>query len=73
MARINHTGIGKFPAGPKLHRLGDGPVRLMARSGGYVMVRRPGCAPFVMTEKEWAALPDWLGAARAGLQKLNEN
>lgn len=37
---------------------GDGGmVRLMARSGGYVMVRRPRCAPFVLTEKEWAAMP----------------
>lgn len=37
---------------------GDGGiVRLMARSGGYVMVRRPRCSPFVLTEKEWAAMP----------------
>lgn len=32
-------------------------VRLMARSGGYVMVRKPGRAPFVMSEKQWAKLP----------------
>lgn len=32
-------------------------VRLMARSGGYVMVRKPHCMPFVLSEKEWARLP----------------
>ena len=32
-------------------------IRLMARSGGYVMVRKPACTPFVLTEKEWAKLP----------------
>lgn len=32
-------------------------VRLMARSAGYLMVRRPGCIPFVMTEEQWAKLP----------------
>lgn len=32
-------------------------VRLMARSGGYVMVRKPRCMPFVLTEKDWAKLP----------------
>ncbi len=37
---------------------GDGGrVRLMARSGGYVMVRRPRCMPFVLTENEWAKMP----------------
>jgi hypothetical protein len=38
---------------------GHGVLRFMARSGGYVMVRRPRCAPFVLTEKEWAKLPLW--------------
>jgi hypothetical protein len=38
--------------------VGDGGrVRLMARSGGYVMVRRPRCSPFVLSEKEWAQMP----------------
>lgn len=37
---------------------GDGgKVRLLARSGGYVMVRRQRCMPFVLTEKQWAAMP----------------
>lgn len=34
-----------------------GRLRFMARSGGYVMVRRPRCSPFVLTEKEWGKLP----------------
>jgi len=32
-------------------------IRLMALAEGYVMVRYEGCAPFIMTEKDWAALP----------------
>jgi hypothetical protein len=32
-------------------------IRYMARSGGYVMVRKPHCVPFVLTEKQWAKLP----------------
>jgi hypothetical protein len=35
-----------------------GPIRLMAQADGYRMVRRPGAAPFVMTDREWQAL--WL-------------
>lgn len=35
----------------------EGPIRLLARSGGYVMVRYPRMKPFVLTEKEWARLP----------------
>ncbi len=38
-------------------------VRLMARSGGYVMVRKPRCTPFVLTEKAWAKLPLYLPPA----------
>lgn len=34
-----------------------GSLRLMARSEGYVMVRRKGCAPVLMTEAAWLALP----------------
>lgn len=36
-----------------------GPIRIryMARSGGYVMVRKPRAVPFVLSEKEWARLP----------------
>jgi len=32
-------------------------LRYMTRSGGYVMVRKPRCCPFVLSEKEWAKLP----------------
>jgi uncharacterized Fe-S cluster-containing radical SAM superfamily protein len=32
-------------------------LRLMARAEGYVMVRYKGCAPFIMREKDWIALP----------------
>ena len=34
-----------------------GLIRFMCESGGYVMVRRPRCMPFVLTLKEWAKLP----------------
>lgn len=34
-----------------------GKIRFMTRSDGYVMVRRPGCTPFVKTYAEWEALP----------------
>jgi hypothetical protein len=30
-----------------------GEIRLVARAEGYVMVRRRGCIPFVVSEKEW--------------------
>jgi len=33
-----------------------GQIRLMARSGGYCMVRRPRAMPFVLSEKEWQRL-----------------
>lgn len=42
--------------------LGD-KIRFMARSGGYVMVRKPHCMPFVLSEKAWAKLPTWDEAA----------
>jgi hypothetical protein len=32
---------------------------LMARASGYVMVRKPGCVPFVMGEKDWLSMPLW--------------
>lgn len=31
-------------------------IRFMARHSGYVMVRKPGAMPFVLTEKEWLGL-----------------
>lgn len=33
-----------------------GPLRLMASAEGYVMVRRPGCVPFVLREQDWLQL-----------------
>jgi hypothetical protein len=51
----------RFPTGPKLRTLPNGatfPLRLMARSDGYVMVRHPQAIPFVMREADWRALPD---------------
>lgn len=36
-----------------------GKLRLMATAEGYVMVRRPGCMPFVMAAKDWEKLPIW--------------
>ncbi len=42
---------------PKAYPDKDGSkVVLMAEARGYVMVRRPGCAPFVMSVAEWNAL-----------------
>lgn len=35
----------------------QGRVRYLAHAKGYVMARRPACMPFVVTEKEWLALP----------------
>lgn len=32
-------------------------VRVMARAEGYAMVRRPGCAPYVVSEKELSPPP----------------
>lgn len=31
-------------------------VRYLAHADGYVMARRPGCRPFVLTETEWRGL-----------------
>ena len=36
-----------------------GRIDFMAAANGYVMVRRPGCIPFVMREKEWSDLPEF--------------
>lgn len=38
---------GKF-----VSRIAQEAVRVMARAEGYAMVRRKGCAPFVVSEKE---------------------
>lgn len=34
-----------------------GKIVHMVTSGGYVMVRRPRCIPFVLALKEWARIP----------------
>jgi hypothetical protein len=34
-----------------------GVLRLMALADGYAMVRHPGCLPFVMSQRDWEALP----------------
>ena len=34
-----------------------GPLRAMCKAECYVMVRRPGCMPFVMREADWLSLP----------------
>lgn len=31
------------------------PVRLIAKGEGYAMVRRKGCAPFIVTLNDWNA------------------
>lgn len=41
---------------PRPGRDQHGPIRFMAAADGYVMVRRPGCVPFVLTAAAWAAL-----------------
>ncbi len=35
----------------------SGKIVAMVRSGGYVMVKRPRCMPFVMAEGDWVKLP----------------
>ena len=34
-----------------------GEIRLMAQADGYVLVRRPGCMPFVLRAAEWGKMP----------------
>lgn len=41
----------------RAHPNDGGKLRYMTQSGGYVMVRRPRCMPFVMIEKKWRNLP----------------
>lgn len=52
---------------------GNQKIRLMARSGGFVMVRYSRMQPYVLTEKEWAKLPKHRlesGTAPRGGQQL---
>ncbi|WP_226018430.1 hypothetical protein [Novosphingobium sp. FKTRR1] len=39
------------------HLKGGGLVRFMASADGYVMVRRPTCAPFIVSNKDWLSWP----------------
>lgn len=34
-----------------------GMARLIVIAQGYAMVRRPGCAPFLMSKRDWLASP----------------
>jgi len=45
--------------GKRIERRTDkhGVIVSMAAAKGYVMVRRPGCIPFVMHGREWELLP----------------
>lgn len=36
-------------------------ITYMAHAKRYVMVRRPGCKPFTITEKQWLEFPLWKG------------
>lgn len=53
-------------------------ITYMAHAKHYVMVRRPHCTPFVLTEKQWLAFPlwegqpDWHGPFPAGRRALAE-
>lgn len=38
-----------------------GRITYMAHAKGYVMARRPGAMPFVITEKLWRSFPLWNG------------
>jgi len=59
---------------PKTDRTGErrhdttGPIRCMADAQAYVMVRRPGAMPFVMTKPDWVALPLFVVEGEAGLK-----
>lgn len=59
----------KYPVscsgGKWTYRTGDGDrLRFMARSGNYVMARKTRCMPFVLTVKEWEALPPFLEVSK---------
>lgn len=61
--QVKRTGakLG-IPVGATRRRDGHGPLRIMASAEKYVMVRRPGCIPFVMTLAKWDALPTDTGS-----------
>jgi hypothetical protein len=37
---------------------GGGPVKFMAEADGYVMARRAGCMPFVVSVTDWNRWPE---------------
>jgi len=41
---------------PERRRDGHGPIQMIVRRGGYVMVKRPRSRPFVMDKKKWEGL-----------------
>lgn len=45
-------------------------ITYMVHAKGYVMARRPGCDPFVITEKQWVAFPLYDEKRRAGRAAL---
>lgn len=42
-----------------------GDIKFMAEADGYVMCRRPGCMPFVLSKKSWEAL-EKVGGSKNG-------
>lgn len=48
----------------RMHPNGDGPIVLMAIADRWVMVRRPGCIPFVMPLEKWNECPNFLRAPK---------
>jgi len=41
---------------PRVHPNGDGEITMVAEGAGYVMARRKGAMPFVLTAREWKDL-----------------
>lgn len=46
------TTVRKPGHGVLMREISDHTVRVMCQSGGYSMVRRKGCAPFVVPTKD---------------------
>lgn len=46
-----YGGVSSHPAANRSR------LTYMAHAKGYVMVRRPGCIPFVISEKLWLSFP----------------
>lgn len=49
-------------------------ITYMAHANRHVMVRRPHCEPFVLTEKQWLEFPLWSDrpAGRSALAQSEE-